>query len=380
MRRDLAGYTLVELIVVVLIFSLVMTLISVSFNRIVASSGQITKSVETDIGGLIGLELLRYDLELAGLGLPWDLSGVTYHETLKGVMVPGHQDTDASSYNDEPPNAPMAYKVGNGVGYNGSDYLVLKGTALGMSSTSRSWSYLNYSSNGAVIKPSKSDQELVPGRHERTIVLKSSVRGGAPRRELVTDGAGSNVFTLVFDPPFPSGFHPKSREDQYLVYGVAPPKTEAAGTYQPLGYPYNRSDYYLSRSDDMTQSCAGHTALLYKATIDHDGGTTPYPILDCVADLQVVFMLDTSNDGTLVRHSDISAFKVEDLRALLKQVRVYVMVQQGKRDPGYSYPMPDPDRVVVVGDRVWKEQEFLANDWLHYRWKVYTIVVQPKNL
>ena len=375
MERREAGYTLVELVVVILIFSVVMVLISVSFNRIVANSSQISKSVETDIGGLIGLELLRYDLELAGFGLPWSLSGATYQETDRGTMVAGHPKTAAVLFNDESPAAPMAFKSGNDVGYNGSDYLVLKGTALGMSGTSRSWCYLNYSAGKTVIKPSKSGPELRLGKRERAIVVRNSVRSGSVRRELVTVGSS---FTLVFDAQLNEAFLPKNGEDQYLVYGVALPKDNNA-----LAYPFNRSDYYISRTDDMTPSCAPYTGILYKTTIDHDGGatgTTPYPILDCVADLQVVFMMATSSDGSLVAHNDISGFEVEELRDLLKEVRVFVLVQQGKKEPGYSYPVSDPERAMVVGDRVWKKDDLLRNGWLDYRWKIYTIVVQPKNL
>lgn len=395
MIRDRDGYTLVELVVVMLIFSLVMTLISASFNRIVASSGQLSKSVETEIGGLIGLELLRNDLEAAGFGLPWKLPDeVTYQETTKGEMVPGYPGTAASSYNDPAPNEPpRPYRSGDNVGYNQSDYLVLKGTPLAMNQTSRCWAYLNYSSSTeAVIKQSKSGSELLLGGNERVVVLRSSIRSGAPQRELVTDGAGSSVFTLVYNKVLP-GFLPKSKEEQYLVYGVAPKADGSANNV--LAYPFNRSDYYLKRTSAMTRSCAKNTGVLYKTTIDHPGekevpegeeleeaapAYTPYPILDCVADFQVLFMMETSNDGTLVPHSDIGIYSAEQLRELLKEVRLYVMVQEGKQDPTYSYPIEDPGRVIVVGDRIWNKQKFVANDWLNYRWKVYTIVVQPKNL
>ena len=379
MARHEEGYTLAELVVVILIFSVVMTLISISFNRIVAGSGQISRSVESDIGGLIGLELLRSDLESAGFGLPWTLSGVTYQETTKGEMVSGYPGTSALSFNDDPPEAPKAYKSGNDVGFNGSDYLVLKGTPLAMSGTSRSWSYMNYTANGVVVKPSKSEVELIPGDHERTIVLKSSVRSGSAQRELVA--VGSTTFTLVFDEQLRPEFLPKRSEDQYLVYGVAPKAENSPNN--TLVYPYNRADYYISRDDDTSQSCAGHTGVLYKATMNHQPQHptyTPIPILDCVADLQVVFMMETSSDGILVPENDISGYNAEDLRALLKEVRVYVMAQQGKRDPDYSYPAGDPQRVLVVGDRVWSKSDFVANGWLNYHWKVYTIVVQPKNL
>ena len=395
--RHEAGYTLAELVVAMLIFSIVMTLITVSFNRIVASSAQIVKSADTDIGGLIGLELLRGDLELAGFGLPWSLpTGVSYSEAPDRVLVTGCQDgcpnADAIKFNDAPLSAPRAVVVGDNVGYNGSDYLILKGTALGMNATSRSWSYLNYSSVGAVIKPSKSEVELKSGNGDRVIVLKNGVSGGVATRELVTDGG---AFTLVFNQTFPQAFLPTSVLDSYLVYGVAP----ADSSGRALSFPFNRADYYIARPDEMSITCAPGTGVLYKSILNQNWTTKPYeyyPILDCVADLQVIFFLDSNGDGKVDAHlHDLSGYSPSDIRGQVQEIRVYILAQQGRKDLSYLYPVSDPNKVIVVGDpdldqalgtvlgSVWT-QSALANafgpDWRNYHWKVFTIVVQPHNL
>src|SRR6185369_5938832 len=136
---------------------------------IAASSGQIMKSVETDIGGLIGLELLRIDLGFAGYGLPWSLGGAVYKTECESRPING-VGIDPASFNDEDnwaPWPPRAFVLGDNQGVNGSDYLVLKGSALGLTRGSRGWSYLNYSSTTAFLKPSKSEEELVPGQGGR---------------------------------------------------------------------------------------------------------------------------------------------------------------------------------------------------------------------
>ena len=61
--------------------------------------------------------------------------------------------------------------------------------------------------------------------------------------------------------------------------------------------------------DDMKiipQACAPNTGILYKATINQSDGAIinqsdgyPLAILDCVADMQVIYRLDTNNDGTI---------------------------------------------------------------------------------
>jgi prepilin-type N-terminal cleavage/methylation domain-containing protein len=389
------GYTLVELVVVMFIFAVVMTIISASFNKIVASSGQITKAGETDIGGLIGLELFRSDLELAGFGLPWSLPGaVIYSESSDDVLADcpdGCPKAKASAFNDAPSNAPRAYVVGDNVGYNGSDYLVLKGTALGMSATSRKWSYLSYSSTGAVIKPSKSaDFELTPGNSDRVIVIKSGITSGSAIRELVTNGPGSSSISLLLNQPLSPGFLPASKDDNYtyLVYGVAPADSSA------LSFPFNRADYFISRKDkdpNIPSTCADNTGVLYKTVINQSPPPTKFPLLDCVADMQVVLYMDTNGDGKVDYHPHLSdsEFTAGDLREQLKEIRVYILAQQGKKDAGYSYPLENLP--IIVGDasldqslgRRWSQSDLAAtfgSDWRHYHWKLYTIVVQPKNL
>lgn len=404
MESNQEGYSLVELVVVMLVFSIVMSIICVSFNRIVISSSQIVKTGETDIGGLIGLELFRSDLELAGFGLPWSLpKAVTYHESGSRVMVAGHPGTDLASFNDENdlgPLPPRAVISGDNVGLNGSDYLVLKGTAMGMSATARSWSYLNYSTMSAP-KQSKSELELVPGNTDRVVVIKSTVTAsGIPDRQLVTDGVNSAVFTLIFNLPFSQNFLPKNSNDHYMVYGVAPDKRDENGNLQPLSYPYNRADYFIGKPGRVSPTCAGNTGTLYKVTINQNTDIpTYYPLLDCVADMQVIYYLDSSGSGGVDRHvanfcdfRESCTLSAAELRAQLKEIRVYILAQEGKKDRSYNYPL---DRMpIVVGDAgldravgktlgsVWTTAAMSSMDpeWRHYHWKVYTIVVQPKNL
>ncbi|GFO63905.1 prepilin-type N-terminal cleavage/methylation domain-containing protein [Geomonas paludis] len=383
--RGRRGYTLVELVVVMLIFAVVMTLISSSFANIVRSTGQLGKKTETEIGGLIGLELMRRDLELAGFGLPYTLpAGLNYAEAPEDLqLVPGHPGAKASNFNDRPAlAAPPAYRVGSGVGFNGSDYLVVKGTALGANTVCRSWCYLNYS---AVTPPSRVEPELKIGTKARAIVLRTGAgASGQPVRDLVTSGGDFTFFLNRAD----ANFAPRQRTDSHVVYAVA--NDDGGGD---LAFPFNRSDYYINRKSDISALCNPGTGTLYKTTIDHQGGHTKYPILDCAADMQVVFYMDTNRDGKADYHPDPEdgVLTAEYLREELKEIRVYILAQQGREEPGYRYPVADPERAIVVGDpdlpdyvgHVWSAQamsDTFGAQWRSYRWKLYTIVVQPKNL
>lgn len=379
------GYTLVELIVVMLIFAVVMTLISSSFANIVRSTGQLGKKTETEIGGLIGLEFMRRDLELAGFGLPYTLPvGLNYVEAPEDLqLVQGFPGAKPSNFNDCPGlSAPPAYRVGNDVGFNGSDYLVIKGTATGSNPVSRSWCFLNYS---AVTRPSRVEPELKIGTKARAIVLRTGTSAsGVPVRDLVTSGGDFTLFLNKVDP----NFAPRERTDSHLAYAVA--KDDKDGD---LAFPFNRSDYYISRRADVSSLCNPGTGTLYKTTIEQQGGYTKYPILDCAADMQVVLYIDSNLDGKIDYHPDPDdgVFTADYLRGHLKEVRVYILAQQGKQDASYRYPLQADGNAILVGDpdlpdhvgHVWTPQAMSAAfgpEWRSYRWKLYTIVVQPKNL
>ena len=61
---------------------------------------------------------------------------------------------------------------------------------------------------------------------------------------------------------------------------------------------------------------------------------------------------------------------------------MYILAQEGKKDTSYTVPSP----TIVVGDQLAdgglspEKQYTLTGDQLHYRWKLYRIVVRPKNL
>ena len=71
--RQRTGFTLIELLVVVAILGLVLAGISDLFISLLGQYKQQGKISESNIEGIIGLELLRQDLERAGYGLPWAL-------------------------------------------------------------------------------------------------------------------------------------------------------------------------------------------------------------------------------------------------------------------------------------------------------------------
>ena len=68
-RTRNSGYTLIELLIVMVIFIVVIIISSSAFNTALTQTKKVSKSEESNIEGVIGLEMFRHDLEQAGFGL-----------------------------------------------------------------------------------------------------------------------------------------------------------------------------------------------------------------------------------------------------------------------------------------------------------------------
>ncbi|MPN31827.1 hypothetical protein SDC9_179302 [bioreactor metagenome] len=68
----------------------------------------------------------------------------------------------------------------------------------------------------------------------------------------------------------------------------------------------------------------------------------------------------------------------EKLRTSLKLIKVYLLAQSGRRDAGYQSPAS-----FAVGDAsidAISKTYTLTAEMQKYRWKVYRVIVRPKNL
>jgi prepilin-type N-terminal cleavage/methylation domain-containing protein len=369
-HRGQDGFSLIELLIVTAIIAVVIIISSDTFVIMLKQTGQESKVVGSEIDSIIGIGILRYDIEHAGYGLPWKFRTVpatTDYEAAASIT--------ASVYNDTPPNLPRAFVTGNNAGYNSSDYLVIKSTLAGTSDASQKWSYIIKGGNPKVWGSAKLD--LVT--NDRVIVIKPRADDNS-QNELVMNGA---AFVAAFNAAFPVEFSPTQTSDRFLIYGVAP---VTAGETN-LRMPFNRADYYIARpASNMPAYCAPSTGILYKATVNHSNGQlTEMPLIDCVADIQVVFGRDTNNDGVVdSATNDMTTLTLtaEQIRAQIKEVAIYILAQEGQRDTSYSHSPAS----ITVGDTtgsLYAGQGSTFNltaAMLNYRWKVHTLKIKPKQL
>jgi hypothetical protein len=337
--------------------AIVMVVLYAAINFFIVSVRQYkvqTKITETNVEGVLGLELFRQDLESLGYGLPWNPLPLPAYSERTGVNAAIVALTDS-------PNAPRAVLSVNDPAFtfNNSDYLVIKSARVGMSDAAGKWTTLTQANVKRTWTPA--GENIANLDYVIVLALGST---DANRRSLVTSG---NFYTQFSNT---AGFVPVEPYSANIVYGI---------DNVILARPFNRAEYYIDNTA-VPQHCAPNTGVLVKAVVAHDAsGTTPtlLPLLDCVADMQVVYGLDNNADGAVEAwSSDISTgMTAADIRAQLAEVRVHILEQEGQRDDSYT----TPSNTIFVGSQG-LGRNFDVSGYRNYRWKQYSIVVKPKNL
>lgn len=436
--KEIKGFSLIELLLAMAMFMVVLLISASAFESVMKISSGVTKSAQTQMEGIVGLEILRKDLNATGYGLPWGFQTTpdptTYLEADLGSDNP-IVGVSADDFNDAPPNSstatptpavPRAVVLGSvpstqnpiyaGTGANsnpGSDYLVIKSAAVAFNASVGKWGYVNYSgnqtANNSYISKWNTAEDLTAndvvithtntfsGANQAQHVLAMQDAANFSYRLSATDAAGN--FLPAHINYMPSGnivdpFGVKINNEKVIAYAI---RSFDASSTDTIRMPFNRADYYVKRTaTTMPSRCNPGTGIFYKAVIINSmdssgGGRTEYPLLDCVGDMQVMFDMQDPNDANKTMTVDtLATLTAEDIRTRLKAIRVYLLVQEGGKDKSYSYPYSDSNNVISVSDdrtpslgRTFKVSDmvsFFGPEWNKYRWKVYSVVGQPYNL
>lgn len=407
MRRE-QGFTLIELLVAMAMFVFVMASVSTIFTSLLTQFKQQSRMAETQIEGVIGLELLRRDIKHAGFGLPWRMNGGTYTEAQPdgGTPTPWLDTV----FNDGPPgnpargtdaagasNAPGAIRSDKGSNIGGgsitlydSDVLVLKASNMAQNAESQRWTRQgagDVKRNGPpddLYDPLSGDAFVSSDR----VIVISPGNSDATRRGLVispVSGSWRTTYnaTTAFAPT------PLTSTDINIIYGIKPLGGAISATDPRM--PFNRTEYYIKiPTSPMPNQCAAGTGILYRSFLSHDNGlhNNEDPVFDCVADFQIVYRLDT---GAFAAEDFTNSLTAAQIRTQIRTVTVYILAQEGQKDPDFTFVPPTytpaaPANSVRVGPLnstiLGRDFDFEANgivDWENYRWKVYTLTVTLEN-
>ena len=400
LNKKEAGFSLVELMITMVVFVFFIVAASQVFTGLLTQFKQQSKLAETNIEGIVGLEMLRQDVEHAGYGLPW-----------YGLVAYSESATDPYGFNDSTttaaPRAVLSENSATFIGpnsiFDGSDYLVIKAVNVGRNDACNKWTNLKAAPFTSPFNPRKWTPALTPPQGEdlestdRVIVLRPGSTD-ANGRTLVVDGANDfTTFSDVTSHPSPNPWPPADTSETRIVYGVDPDTD--------LRMPFNRADYVVRRFDsggtNITPGrCAPNTGMLEKATVNQGNGAFSYlPLLDCVADMQVIYALDNNEDGDFedgagtpadAYSDDITTapLTAQQIRTRVKQVRVYILAHEGQRDVNHTFNnfTGACATCIMVGEFGLGRDFNLSTitpgntEYLNYRWKIYTIVLKPTNL
>jgi prepilin-type N-terminal cleavage/methylation domain-containing protein len=386
-----AGFTLVELMITMTIFVVFIAAASQVLTGLITQFKQQSKIAETNIEGIVGLEILRQDIEHAGYGLPWNLNGAAYEE----IVVISETSWVDRDFNDGPPtnpargtdpagasNPPGGIRSGNGYALNGSDVLVVKAVNIARNDTCSKWTTLK-------VSPSFSNpynpRQWTPASEnlvntDRVIVLSLGAQKVLNVSVSAECPSSNKLFCTLYSNVINSPWPPTDPAETRIVYGVDP-NTD-------LRMPFNRADYYVRiPTTNMPQRCAPNTGIVRQA----DGGLNELPLLDCVADMEVIFGLDNDGDGdfepgvggsTDGYNENIFAFTAQQIRNQVRQVRVYILAHEGQMDKTFTFQAPVSPSSITVGEFGLGRNFDLSTitNWQNYRWKLYTIVVTPNDL
>ena len=391
-KHEETGFTLIELLVTMAVFVLVMVAAANVLTGMITQFKQQSKIAESNIEGIVGLEMLRQDLAHAGYGLPWsvdvDGDGVANDWS---QLATYSEAAGAGAFNDGDTVSPLPLPAGvrrapraifsdDNTGMNNSDFLVIKSVNAQRTNAAERWTILKRAPFGAdnpwTWTPASENLADADG----VIVLNVN------RRLLVNGTAFYTTYDNV------TSLAPTDPTETYrLVYGLTP------GAAVTPRMPFNRADYYISRPADIPPRCAPSTGVLYKATLQHaTGNFTELPLLDCVVNMQVTFLVDADEDGSIDSppfSDSLVGLTAEQIRNRVREIRVYIVAQEGQKDPTYDFSKGGTVEELFVTETYGadsRDVQGISNlnlktllgdpEYKYYKWKIYTIVVTPNNL
>ena len=295
------GFSLVELMVVIVIVMILMAAAYSGFTNVMKSTKQESEKVSSHIEQ-IALRVLRLDIEHMGYGIASDETSPIVEWDANGKRL-----TIRSTINN--------------TNRNTRDYVILR-------------------CNSGSLEFVKAGCRLEPGWYVLINTRTKTYEG-----DVKLNAEGEVI----------SGNSTCSGKDVYVAFPIRDEVQSGVANACSVGK-CERIQYYLS-SASLIPRCNSHTYNLVRKI----GNGTGEPVINCVADWDVMFDNVTFPAGN------------QKIRSRLRLVRVYILVQEGKKDWNFKYL---GNRTVVVDDVVLS----LPEDYEHYRWRLIKLLVKPMNL
>lgn len=329
------GFTIAELLVTIFIIGVVLGAAYFTYIKLLKGFKSESSKIETQIENLVGLEILRLDLEHVGYGIPND-------ETSKII--------DWDSSNKE---------------------LTLKSTLNNTNSVTRG--YLLAKCVGGTLEVTYDGREDTSATY--VSVIDADTKNFFAKGEIQTSGSSKTIGNLV---DLNGNSVSCTIDKVYIAYPVR--QNVYDGTANGCTDSLCEEISYTLSQYNLIDRCNANTSNLIRKI--GPSATSGEPVLNCVADWKVTFDIDTNGDGVIgTGEFDQSSPPSSngDIRSRLKAINIYILVQEGRYDPNYTYTQVvscGSDKCVSLNGQQLK----LPTGYEHYRWKPLMIKVKPMDL
>lgn len=274
------GVTLIELLVTLVILSVTLSAVYLTYNSILVDFKQQTKVSETQIDKDLGLEILRLDLEHLGYGIAADTDN-------KSIEFDGTTLTVRSTINSTSSDT-FGFALVNCTSGTNSSYRI----------------------DEVVEKPGDDNVTKI-----RDFVVINIHNYSFEENRLNFNIKTANLYTPCTD------------KATYIMFPYS--NTAASGC---SGQFCNKIFYKLSTTQNL-DTCNPGTKNLLRGV----GNAAGMPVLNCVADFEARFQLDNNSDGIPEVTQNTLNINNSDMKKL-KLVDIYLLVQDGQKDRKYTSP------------------------------------------
>jgi prepilin-type N-terminal cleavage/methylation domain-containing protein len=346
--KNSKGFTLIEILVSLFIVMIALSIAYFTYVKILQSSLFQSSVGKSQIETLMGTNLLNFDVEMAGYGLPTQVGTITYQEASNGT---------AQLYNDSPSNTPRPIIIAQNTNPS-SSYLVIKSAIADINTTSQKWTFLYYDNNLNQWEIQYNWPAAESSNHFSQNDPSYCILLNAQNESLYYNTSSTWYFQFN---SLPQSAVNLSQNTVYLVYGI---------NSNAIRMPFNRVDYYLSPTS-LPSSCDPSTYELYRATVNQTDGTlNPKPILNCVKDFRAAALIN----GTW--YPNTTALSLAQIQSI-QEVRIFILQQSGK----YSNQALSTATLTLGDSSTGALSTFTPSGTdSHYQWKVIRLSIKPMNL
>ena len=325
------GLSLIELLVAIFIVGVILGAAYFTYIKLLKGFKSESENISTQIENLVGLDILRLDLEHVGYG------------------IPNNETSSLISWNTS------------------SKSLTLRSTLNNTNAFTRGYLLLKCSSGSLNIR--YDGREDTSTSNKFVSILNATTRNFFDKGEIGTGLVSPKTASC-------------SNNQIYIAYPVRKVVYDNTSNGCSVGY-CEQITYELSNSDLISRCNPNTSNLIRRVGTSTSGGE---PILNCVADWTLTFDIDDNGNGIIEaseqNKTDLHTLTSNaDIRSKLKAINVYILVQEGRYDPDFTYNQAvncssSSGKCVNVNGVLLG----LPSGFEHYRWKPLMIKVKPMDL